>query len=121
MPRPVEPVRKYRDEVLGDFDSPTTACVTGADFLLEELEEHDPDLEERCGLLAGRFELYALRIPKCAQLALIVSLDMSARKKPWPCIVHGLANRRYRPCEIGRRKAEKHFDLVDPSWEPADA
>ena len=55
MPRPVEPAPKYRDDVLEDFKHPSTKCVTGADFLLEELEDHDPDLEERCGLDLSRF------------------------------------------------------------------
>lgn len=119
MSRSVEPVAKYRDEVLKEFEDPPTKCVTGADFLLEELEHHDPDPEERCGLLDNRFELYALRIANCAGLALLVSLNVSERK-PWPCVVHGLAERRHHPCEIARRKAMRHFDLVDPIWEPAD-
>lgn len=120
MPRPVEPAPKYRDDVLEDFKHPSTKCVTGADFLLEELEDHDPDLEERCGLLENRFELYALRIPNCSHLALLVSLTVSG-KKPWPCVVHGLAERHSRPCEVARQKAIRHFDLCNPSWEPADA
>jgi len=120
LSRPVEPVPKYRDEVLKDFNHPSAKCVTGADFLLEELEDHDPDLEERCGLLDNRIELYALRIPSCSHLALLVSLTVS-EEKPWPCVVHGLAESRSRPCEVARQKAIRHFGLIDPSWEPADA
>lgn len=119
MPRRVEPVPGFSEEVLKDFEAPSAACVTGADLLLEELETHDPDLDERCGLLADRFEVYALRIPRCAHLALVVSLDTAGRR-PWRCIVHGLVPRRPRACERGRRRAARHFDLIDPSWEPAD-
>ena len=117
--RPVEPVAQYHDEVLQDFAAPSTACVAGADFLLEELEETDPDLDERCGLLDNRFELYALRVPKCPHLALVVSLD-TGQDRPWPCTLHGLLSRRSRPCEAGRHRAAKHFNLIDPSWEPAN-
>ena len=120
MPRAVEPVPKYRFEVLEDFEAPSTKCVTGADLLLEELEDHDPDPQERCGLLADRYELYALAVPNCAHLALVVSLD-TAQHRPWPCILHGLLSRRGQPCETGRKRAMKHLNLINPSWEPAHA
>ena len=120
MPRSVEPVPEFADEVLEEFRTPSTACVSGADFLLEELEEQDPDLSDRCGLLADRWEVYALSIPKCVHLMLLVSLD-TRRKKPWPCVVHGLARSRMMPCEAGRHRAARHFGLINPSWEPANA
>lgn len=120
MPRAVEPVPKFRDEVLKDFMAPSTKCVAGADLLLEELENNDPDPQERCGLLGDRYELYALTVPNCAQLALVVTLD-TAKRRPWPCILHGLLSHRGRPCDKGRQRAVKHLNLIDPTWEPADA
>lgn len=119
MSRTVEPVPEFRDDVLKDFESPSAGCVAGADFLLEELERTDPDLDERCGLLDNRHEVYALRVPNCRGLALVVSFDTS-RNRPWPCTLHGLLSRRSRPCEAGRHRAVKHLDLVNPSWEPVD-
>lgn len=118
VPRRVEPVPAFADEVLLDFEKPSTRCVTGAHFLLEELESQDPDPEERCGLLADRHEVYALDIPKCAHLVLVVSLDTKQRR-PWPCTVHGLVRSADRPCESGRVRATRHLDLTNPSWEPA--
>lgn len=120
MSRKVEPVPAFLDEVLGDFAEHSTRCVAGAEFLLEELEEHDPDLSDRCGLLANRYELYALRIPDCARLVLAVSFDTSG-KRPWPCIVHGLVARTARSCEVGRVRAARHLTLIDPAWEPGNA
>ena len=117
--RRVEPVSAFADEVLQDFMKPSTRCVTGAHFLLEELESQDPDLEERCGLLDDRHEVYALIIPRCSHLVLIVSLDTKQRR-PWPCTVHGLVRSRKTPCDGGRSRATRHFALTNPSWEPAD-
>jgi hypothetical protein len=114
--REVSPVPRFAEEILREFEEPPAACVAAADFLLEELERHDPDLDERCGLLADRHELYALRMPCCGRHMLIVSLD-TARRRPWPCTVHGLLSSRVRPCEAGRARATRHLDLIDPSWE----
>jgi hypothetical protein len=119
LTRKVEPVQEFEKEVLTDFSSPSVRCVEGADLLLQELEECDPDLNERCGLLANRYEIYAQDIPGCSTLKLIVSLDTHGIQ-PWPCKVHGLASRAGRPCEIGRSRAVRHLKLINPSWEPAD-
>jgi len=110
-------VKKFRKEVLDDFRSPSKDCVTGADFLLEELDNEDPDLNERCGLLADRHEVYAVRVPRCPHLVLAVSLDLGERR-PWPCTVHGLLPSQ-NACEAARQRAARHFDLIDPGWEPA--
>lgn len=111
------PVEGWEDEVLQDFVSPGAECIEGAYFLLEELETADPDLKERCGLLADRYEVYAMGVPRCPHLTLAVSLD-TAGPRPWPCAVHGLLARRGQACDRSRRRAARHFDLIDPSWEP---
>ena len=118
MKRPVEPVAAYLAEVLADFDAPSTQCMMGVDLLLEELELSNPDLDERCGLLADRHEVYAIEIPRCAHLMLAVSREIAA-DIPWPCTVHGLVRTKEHPCEAARRKAERHFELIHPSWEAA--
>ncbi|WP_323796754.1 hypothetical protein [Nisaea sp.] len=114
--RSVEPVPEFRAQVREDFVSPSVDCVAGAYFLLEELEERDPDLDERCGLLANCYEIFALAIPKCSEYALVVSLDISG-DRPWPCVVHGLLRRNSSACDAGRRRATTHFKLINPSWE----
>ena len=116
--RPVEPVAEFLNEILQDFRRPSSKCATGADLLLEELETQNPSLEDRCGLLADRYELYSLQVPDCPLLALIVSLDL-ASPLPWPCTIHGLLQSGARTCELGRGLATKHFKLTNPSWEPA--
>lgn len=120
LPREVEPVPAFSEEVLSEFEAPSTKCVAGAEFLLEELETHDPDLSERCGLLDNRHEVYVLRIYRCPRLVLVISLNTS-RNKPWPCTVHGLVTKANRPCDAGRKKATRHFNLINPAWEPKNA
>ena len=84
MKRAVEPVAAYLAEVLAEFDAPSTQCMIGVDLLLEELELSDPDLTERCGPLAKRFEVYAIEISRFSHLRLSVSLEITAQK-PFPC------------------------------------
>lgn len=91
--RAVEPVLDFHDQVLNDFRDASSPCVEGAYFLIEELETQDPDLDEKCGLLDDRYEVYALKVPKCSSLSLIVSLDTS-QEEPWPCTLHGLVRKR---------------------------
>ena len=117
--RAVGPVAAFEGEVMAEFLALSTNCLAGADMLLEELERGDPDVEERCGLLADRYEVYAMRLPGCRRLAMIASLD-TGRPRPWPCIVHGLVANRAGACRAGQARAERHLALTRPSWEPAD-
>lgn len=114
--RRVAPVPDAEDAVLADFHAAPDDCLDGAHLLLEELETQEPDLDERCGLLADRHEIYALRIPRCARLRLAVSVDRKAGDFG-PVTVHGLVASTARPCDAGRRLAETHFRLIAPAWE----
>lgn len=116
--RSVAPVPEFEAEVIAEIEAVSANCVAGIDFLLEELETQDPDPDERCGLLAFRHEVYALRVPRCPQQRLVVSLDRAVAP-PAPCRVHGLAPSTARPCEHGRRRAAAHLSLINPGWEPA--
>lgn len=116
--RHVGTVPAHADAILAEIEGLSFDCARGVDFLLEELEEQDPDVGERCGLLGGRYELYVMRIPDCPRHAMIVSLD-TARQRPWPCILHGLIPRKVRPRDAARLIASAQFKLVRPSWEPA--
>lgn len=115
MSRTVSAPAGFEEEVLADFRNASVECVAGVDFLLEELATQDPDPDERCGLLALRHELYALRIPGCGRWRLLASIDRPAG----PCRVHGLAPALARPCDLLRPRAERHLKLINPVWEPA--
>lgn len=119
--RRIGTVSRFEREILDEFADRAVSkeCASGADFRLEELEEQEPDIDERCGLLDNRHEIYALIIPDCSRYALAVSLDIGSVEQPWPCTVHGLVSRGNRPCEQARFRATKHFQLINPSWEPA--
>lgn len=119
LKRPVAPIAAFDDEVMAEFVALSTTCLAGAEMLLEELETDDPDVDERCGLLADRYEIYAIKLPGCGRLAMIVSLDTGV-SAPWPCVVHGLVSSRGAACRVGKARAERHLGLADPSWEPAD-
>ena len=118
MTRHVVTLPDHEDAILAEIGALSFDCARGVDFLLEELEEQDPDTDERCGLLGGRHELYALRIPDCPRYAMIVSLD-TRRPRPWPCTLHGLVPRKARPRDAARLIVSTQFNLVRPSWEPA--
>lgn len=116
--RKVAPVPAQYEAVLDEFRALSPRCVAGADFLLEELESADPDLEERCGLLEDRYEIYTIAIPDCRGSVLAVALD-TGRRQPWPCLLLGVLSRRGAVCDAARLRATQHLSLIDPSWEPA--
>lgn len=119
MSRTVTAPVGFEEEVLADFRNASVECVAGVDFLLEELAAQDPDPDERCGLLALRFELYALRIPGCPRWRLLLSIERPAEPALQPCRIHGLAPALARPCDLLRPRAERHLRLINPVWEPA--
>jgi len=114
--RCVEPVAAFEDEVLADFRAPPVRCVEGVVLLLRELERHDPEPAERCGLLDDRHELYAIPVPGCGAYRLLVSLD-TAGNRPWPCTLHGLRPAARNTCDTARTCATRHFGLIAPTWE----
>lgn len=116
--RRIAALAAFEDEILAELEQASVDCVDGVHLLLEELETQDPGLNDRCGLLATRHEVFALRIPGCARSKLVVSMDLEAAP-PRPCAVHGLVASTARPCEAGRRRATTQFGLIDPVWEPA--
>lgn len=111
----VAAVPDFEAAVLEDFMAASADCVDGAHLLLAELAVQEPDLDERCGLLGGRHEVYALRIPRCSRLRLSVSIDR--RLGDGAVTVHGLVPSTARPCDAGRRLAETHLRLTAPAWE----
>ena len=64
-------------------------------MLDEELRLNDPDLNDRCGLLDSRYEVYAATIPQ---------------------MIHGAVGVRS-ACRGAQRLATEHRRLKDPVWE----
>ena len=119
MKRIPETIPEFNDELLNQLTDIDLICVIGVEMLTKELENDNPDLDERCGLLNSQHEVYALRIPEWSEHVYVVSLDIS-QSEPWPCKLHGLLSQRGRPCEAARHLVVQHFNLINPSWEPAD-
>lgn len=114
--RRVAPVPEFEEAVLAELAAASVDCVDGVDLLLEELETGEPSADERCGLLDGRHEVYALRIPRYARMRFAVSIDRT-RGAFGPATVHGLVSSTARPCEASRALAERHLRLIAPVWE----
>lgn len=101
--------------VLDSIRSLSMVCKEGVFLLEEELGSNDPDLDERCGLLAGRHEVYALRIPGCRGQRLAVSIDLAA-SDPSPATLHGAVPARD-ACASARRLATQQLAPLNPTWE----
>lgn len=105
----------HEDEILASIRSLPMQCREEVLMIEQELESHDPDLDERCGLLADRFEVYAIRVPGCRRFRLAVSMDFRSGFPP-PVTIHGVIPAR-RACEASRHLATRHHTLINPSWE----
>ena len=88
----------------------------GVLMLEEELKTNDPDADERCGLLADRYEVFAIRIPGCTTHRLAASIDFKSGQPAPPVMLHGVF-RAQSACVQARRHAEQHRDLINPTWE----
>lgn len=116
--REVAPPEGFEDMVLDEFRAASDACLDGVYMLLEELETLNPDPNERCGLLAGVHEVYAMNVPGCPRLRLLVSIDHLTGPAQ-PCFVHGLVAKSFRPCDTALQRAQAQLDLPYQSGNPA--
>ena len=113
--REVTVAPRHEEDVLETIRPLSMQCREGVLMVEEELEANDPDIDERCGLLADRFEVYAVRIPGCRGFRLAVSMDLRSGSPP-AAALHGAVPAR-RACDAARRLATRHRDLIDPAWE----
>ena len=67
MKRIPEPIPEFNDELLSQLTDIDIIGVIGVEMLIKELENNNPDLDERCGLLNSQYEVYALRIPEWSE------------------------------------------------------
>ena len=112
----VGPVEEVEDEVLETVRALSLDCLSGVELVLSELALAEPSLEGRCGLLADRFEIFAVRLPGCAAARLAIAVDLGRPERPR--IVLAAVPALSRRCETARRLATRHLRLIDPSWEP---
>ncbi len=120
--RAVAPVPEFEDDILQELGNPSADVVAAVDLLLEELETRDPDVDERCGLLDFRYELYAMRIGTARRHRLAVAIDRADRRSSGGrdrCIVFGLVPVRPDACIDAMRRTTRHLKLVNPRWEPS--
>lgn len=104
----------FTTEILNSIRPLSDVCKEGVFTLEEEWETNDPDVDERCGLLAVRHEIYSVRIPGCRGYRIAVSMDLGS--KPPPITIHG-AIRSKGACMLAQKIATRHLKLINPSWE----
>ncbi|SNR44422.1 hypothetical protein [Puniceibacterium sediminis] len=107
----VEPVPGYEDEVIVLFCGLPLKCADGFDSLLDVFAEREPGILYRCGLLADRYEVYAIDLPDCPELKMILSIDR--REPSQPRVVPTSDD----SCNQGASLAIRQFGLINPSWE----
>jgi hypothetical protein len=115
--RSVDTVPGFAEVVEDQIRALDADCATGALFLIDELGAADPDLDERCGLLDMRHEVYAVRIPGCRRHRLVVSIDRGGKNA---CAVHGVVPAAGRICDAAHGLAAVQLKLIGRAWEPAD-
>jgi hypothetical protein len=105
----------FVDDLLDSIRQLSNTCKENVLMLEEELVFNDPYLTERCGLLADRFEVFAMTIPSCRGHAFVVSIDLKGENPP-PVMMHGVLSS-VGKCDHARRLTIRHRKLVNPLWE----
>lgn len=83
----VDTVPAYAEEVIREYAALSQDCCYGYNILCDTLERSDPKIKHRCGLIGGRYEVYALPIPECGERHMIITVDLNDRTMPR--YVHG--------------------------------
>jgi len=114
--RVVEPVKGYENQVLARLSSESPICLDGVDFLIDGLESWmDPDRDELCGHLGGEYEVYAMRIPGCAERVLAVAIKRGQGSSS--VTLFGTLPSARDACLSARTLAQEHLRLRTPTWE----
>jgi hypothetical protein len=111
----VEPVPGFETKILDQFRSLSVTCASGFDHEMDTLEESEPGVLYRCGLLDDRHELFAVPLPDCDGYKLILTID---RKDPvLPRSLHAIIPAADKCCTTGAMIATRQLGLINPSWE----
>lgn len=113
----VAPLPRYEEAVLDEFRDLPLACADGFETLVGRLEEREPALRDRAGLMADRHEIYTIPLPDCAQRRLVLSID--CRDPARPRLLHGTLPQGDKLIARARDLARLQLGLADPAWEPA--
>lgn len=111
----VEPVPGYEADVLADYTALPLRCADGFAVIMDILEENEPSINDRCGLIADQYELYAIPLPDCVKRAMIMSVDR--KDDTSPRAVHGTRVVSDTICDLGAQLAISQYGLTNPSWE----
>lgn len=105
----------HEDEVLDSARRKGLDCRQNAAAVNDALKQGvEPDVEDRVGLLADRFEVYAMRLPGCAREAFVVSID---RRGVPTAMIHGFLAIG-RAGHAARDAVIRHRGIAGaPSWE----
>lgn len=115
MKRVVKPVKGHADEVKRMVAALQPGCAAGFFFLLDELSRLDPDPDEDCGELDGRYSVYAANIPGCGTWRFVTSI---LHKGATACYVHGVVPAGKEQCLSAYRLASRQLSLSSKPWDP---
>jgi hypothetical protein len=106
----------HGEEVLQSVRGRSLDCRQNAAMVNDGLKDDvEPGLAERRGLLADRYEVYAMRLPRCGRDLFVVSLDR--RGNPASAMIHGFV-RGGGSAFVARDVVIRHRRLSGaPSWE----
>lgn len=105
----------FETELIDSIRRLSDTCKENVLMLEEELGFNDPYLSERCGLVADRYEVFAITIPSCRGFALVVSSDLKSATPP-PVMLHGAITTTGK-CNNAMRLTIRHRKLVNPTRE----
>lgn len=111
------PVPGFEDDLLNELRTLPIDCAHGIYSMLDQLAEAEPSIQERCGRIADRYELYAVSIFDCPRRRLVVTIDEN--RKGRPRAAHGSVPAGAHACNTGLQLASRQLGLINPSWEPA--
>lgn len=111
------PVPGFEDDLLNELRTLPIDCAHGIYSMLDQLAEAEPGIQERCGRIADRYELYAVSIFDCPRRRLVVTIDEN--RKGRPRAAHGSVPAGAHACKTGLQLASRQLGLINPSWEPA--
>ncbi len=113
--RDIETSEARHAQIMDQFAALSDDCAENLWRYLRWLADGtDPDADELCGWLAGRYAVYALRIPGCRPMCLI-SADMDAPGRP--LMWHGVS-RGVKPCAEARLRCAEDRRPAVTTWEP---
>ncbi len=111
----VDTMPAHIEEVVSEYEKLSPECCYGYSILCDILEREEPRLTHRCGLIGGRFEIYAIPIPECNERHMIISID---RKDPsLPRYVHGTVPNSGLICNNGGYLAMRQLGYNNAPWE----